>query len=143
MDEHKIPPWAQGPFELIRHANEHSSAKGDVDRRIALIGFDNAIEVCIDLFLSLHPKIRDGFELSKIETEKAKQNYHTKIELFFEYIQTNKIQINLKLEHVLWYHQLRNNLYHSGHGMVPEKHILIGAKAAACEVFFTLFNRTH
>ena len=40
-----IPPWAKGPFELLRHAYEHLQKGDDNDRRIALIGFDNAIEV--------------------------------------------------------------------------------------------------
>jgi hypothetical protein len=45
-------PWLHGPLELIKHANGHLLADGDTDRRIALIGFDNAIEVCIDVFLA-------------------------------------------------------------------------------------------
>jgi hypothetical protein len=55
-----LRPWARGPFELIRHADEHYHSTGDVDRRIALIGFDNAIEVSIDVFIRLHPKVRGG-----------------------------------------------------------------------------------
>jgi hypothetical protein len=26
-----LPPWAQGPFELIRHSNDHFKLDGDID----------------------------------------------------------------------------------------------------------------
>jgi hypothetical protein len=83
--QENLPPWAKGPFELIYHANEHLCLTGDIDRRVAFIGFDNATEVCIDVFLSLHPKVRGGLELSNDEIEKAKKNYHTKLEFFYKY----------------------------------------------------------
>lgn len=45
MKSDDLKPWMRGPFELIRHADRHLKANGDTDRRIALIGFDNAIEI--------------------------------------------------------------------------------------------------
>lgn len=59
-------PWALGPFELIQHAEGHFQQNGDFDRRIALIGFDNAIEVSIETFLTLPPAIRRDFLLTNI-----------------------------------------------------------------------------
>ena len=53
MRQHK--PWAYGPFELLLHAELHYRAGEDFDRRIAMIGFDNAIEVAITTYLGLHP----------------------------------------------------------------------------------------
>ncbi len=47
----KLPAWARGPYELIEHAEGHYHGDTDVDRRIALIGFDNAIEVAITTYL--------------------------------------------------------------------------------------------
>jgi hypothetical protein len=41
----KLKPWAAGPFELIRHADGHLKAGSDFDKRMALISYDNAIEV--------------------------------------------------------------------------------------------------
>lgn len=140
QEEHLLSPWIQGPFELIRHANEHLNLAGDTDRRIAFIGFDNAIEVCIDVFLSLHPKVRGGVEIPNDETEKAKRNYHTKLEFFYKYVQDKKMAIELPIEDIIWYHQLRNQLYHSGNGLTPETHVLQGAKAAALVIFKSLFN---
>lgn len=39
--------WVYGPFELLVHAELHYLAGKDFDRRMALISFDNAIEVAI------------------------------------------------------------------------------------------------
>ncbi len=50
-----LPPWANGPFELIVHAESHRRNGDDFDRRIALITFDDAIEVSVTTYISLHP----------------------------------------------------------------------------------------
>lgn len=136
--EVKVPAWARGPFELICHADQHFRLDGDIDRRIALIGFDNAIEVCIDTFTTLHPKLRNGLELSRDETEKARRSYHSKVEFLDKYIKENHLALPTK--DILWYHQLRNELYHSGNGLVPERHVIEGSRAAALVVFKVLFD---
>lgn len=51
----QLKPWAYGPFEVLLHAETHYRSGEDFDRRIAIIGFDNAIEVAITTYLSLHP----------------------------------------------------------------------------------------
>lgn len=72
MGKSELVPWARGPYELIKHADGHLQVSADTDRRIALIGFDNAVEVCIDVFIKLHPKLRSGIELPRDEVEKAR-----------------------------------------------------------------------
>ncbi len=140
MSKKSLAPWARGPFELIKHADEHLESAGDTDRRIALIGFDNAIEVCIDVFIKLHPKVRGGLELRREDVEKATRNYHTKIEWLDRYVETNNLELDFSIEEVVWYHSLRNELYHSGNGMVPEMHVLEGARSSALAVFNALFK---
>lgn len=140
MSKNDLAPWARGPFELIKHADGHLKDAGDTDRRIALIGFDNAIEVCIDVFIKLHPKLRGGLELRNEDVEKATRNYHTKIEWLDKYVEANDLEIQFSIEEIVWYHTLRNELYHSGNGMVPEMHVLEGVRTAALAVFSTLFR---
>lgn len=135
-----LRPWMKGPFELIRHADGHLKDNGDTDRRIALIGFDNAIEVSIDVFLRLHPKLRVGIELRRDEVEQAQRNYHTKIEFLDKHVQTRQIPLSIPVDEIVWFHQLRNELYHSGNGMVPEEHVISGAREAALAVFQALFG---
>ena len=136
----KMPPWANGPFELIKHANEHFVEKSDIDRRMALIGFDNAIEVSINSFISLPSKLRGGIEIQRSEIERATSNYHTKIEFLDRYIKLKRIDLFLPVKDIIWYHQLRNELYHSGNGMVPEKFVLEGIRAASILVFKALYD---
>lgn len=134
-----LKPWMRGPFELIRHADGHLRDKGDTDRRIALIGFDNAIEVSVDVFLRLHPKLRGGLEIARAEVEAAQRNYHTKIEFLDKHVQAKQISLSIRVDEIVWFHQLRNELYHSGNGMVPEEHVIHAARGAALAVFEALF----
>ena len=90
-----LKPWMRGPFELIRQSDGHLKAKGDTDHRISLIGFDNAIEVSIDVFIRLHPKSRNGVEIPKAEVEIATRNYHTKIEFLDNHVQTRQIPLSI------------------------------------------------
>jgi hypothetical protein len=138
--ESTLPPWTRGPFELIRHADGHMKDAGDTDRRIALIGFDNAIEVCIDVFLNLHPRVRKGYEIKNEEKNRALQNYYSKVEYLDNYVQAQKLDLKIPFEAIVWYHQLRNELYHSGNGMVPEMYVIEGARSAAVAVFKALFD---
>jgi hypothetical protein len=135
-----LTPWTRGPFELIKHADGHLGGAGDTDRRIAIIGFDNAIEVCIDVFIRLNPRLRGGLQLRNEDVEKATRNYHTKIEWLDNYVKAGKLYIQFSIEEVVWYHSLRNQLYHSGNGMVPEMHVLHGIRRAALDVFSTLYR---
>jgi hypothetical protein len=136
----RLQPWMRGPFELIRHANGHLQEGGDTDRRIALIGFDNAVEVCIDVYIRLHPKLRGGFEITREDAERARQSFHSKIEFLDKLLARNSGASDIPIEAIVWYHQLRNDLYHSGNGMVPEIHVIEGSRDAAVQVFRALFS---
>jgi hypothetical protein len=48
--------------------------------------------------------------------------------------------LGFSIEEIVWYHSLRNELYHSGNGMVPEAYVLESARIAALGVFQTLFE---
>jgi len=139
MDQLKL--WARGPFELIRHAEGHLRLGTDFDKRIALIGFDNAVEVAINTFLQLHPRQRGGRQYRKDDVEKWLANYHSKIDFFFDrFLKEANASVPITIEEVIWLHNLRNELYHSGNGLVPEEHNLVAARATALSVFSTLFE---
>jgi hypothetical protein len=137
--EPKLKPWMKGPFELLKHAAEHLSDGGDTDRRIALIGFDNAIEVSLEVFIRLHPRLR-GNKIAKDDAEKSLKNFYEKIYFLERYLEKEESDIQLPSEEILWFHSLRNELYHAGNGMVPELHVIEGAQNAAVQVFEILFN---
>ena len=48
-----------------------------------MIGFDNAIELAITTYLSLHPIQRGGQTYKNEDVEKWSNNYHTKADFFF------------------------------------------------------------
>ena len=135
-----LDPWIYGPIELIQHAEGHLKANGDFDKRMALISYDNAIELTITTFLQLHPSQRNGLEYPKSEIDKYLANYHTKLDFFEMYVKSTNQKMKIPKPNIIWSHKHRNELYHDGKGMVPEERILKGIRAAAFYVFSTLFN---
>jgi hypothetical protein len=137
-----LKPWVYGLFELIQHSEEHLDIGKDADKRIALIGYDNSIEASITAYLKLHPSQRGGRVYKKEEIAQWLINYHTRLDFFYGYIASFNPALPLKKskEEIVWYHNLRNELYHSGHGMVPEEYSLKGIREAALWIFSTLFE---
>lgn len=137
----QIPPWAQGPAEVFRHADDHYRRPDDTDRRLALIGFDNAIEVCVDTFVGLNPRNRGGYQIARNDKTTILWSFHSKVEFLERYAAEKGIALGEGLiDAVVWYHDLRNELYHSGNGMTPERRHLVDAREAARTVFRALFN---
>lgn len=135
-----LRPWEQGPFELLLHAEEHYIAGSDHDRRIALIGYDECIEVSITVYLSLHPIQRNGKEYKKEDVEKWTKNYHSKLDFFYEELAARKVSVKVPKEHVIWFHDHRNDQYHGGRKGVPDTRTLDGVRSAAIWVVSTLFD---
>ena len=86
-----VKPWAVGPFEMLYHAEIHFLKGEDFDRRIALISFDNAIEVAITTYLALHPIQRKNATYKKDDVEKWQKNYHTKLDFFYQEVSTRSL----------------------------------------------------
>ena len=132
--------WMRGPFELLRHAEGHLAVGSDFDRRMALISFDNAIEAAITAYLELDTKIRGGKSYGRDERANWGRNYHTKLE-FLERLVSEKAQLlSSPIGDIIWFHTIRNELYHSGNGVVPEMYVVAGIRQAALEVFSVLFD---
>lgn len=136
-----IPPWAHGPAEVFRHADDHYGRPDDTDRRLALIGFDNSIEVCVDTFVGLNPRNRGGYQIPKTDKVTILWSFHSKVEFLERYAAEKGIDLGEGLvDAIVWYHDLRNELYHSGNGMTPERRHLVDAREAARKVFRALFG---
>lgn len=135
-----LPPWANGPFELLVHAEGHLRGGDDFDRRIALISFDNAIEVAIATYLTLNPIQRDGRSYPKIDVEKWLNNYHTKLDFLEAEIAARSGNWKVDKAHIIWAHDHRNEQYHGGHKGTPEKNVLKIIRDAALWVFAMLFD---
>lgn len=135
-----LKPWAYGPFEILLHAEMHYRAGEDFDRRIAMIGFDNAIEVAITTYLNLHPMQRGNRAYPTVDVNRWLGNYHTKIDFFFGECGRRNITAFAQQDEIVWFHEVRNGQYHVGGATVPQRRELDGARAAAMEVFSVLFE---
>jgi hypothetical protein len=135
-----LRPWAYGPFDLLVHADLHRLGPDDFDRRIAMISYDNAIEVAITIFLTLNPIQRQNRIYTKDDVEKALVNYHTKIEFFFLEIQRRSCAVVCDQAEIVWYHGVRNNQYHGEAAAVPLERDLDGIRKAAVWIFSILFD---
>jgi hypothetical protein len=132
--------WADGPFELILHAELHLRAREDFDRRIALISFDNAIEVAITTYLTLHPSLRQNKPYKNEDVERWLKNYHTKVEFFFQEAADRGCEVSFEKEMLIWCHDVRNDQYHGGRPTVPRERELAEIRKAALEIFSILFD---
>jgi hypothetical protein len=137
--ENKLKPWAARPFELIFHAEIHYRKGSDYDRRLALISFDNSIEVSITTYLSLNPLQRGNRQYPRKDIEKWLNNYHSKLDFFALDIQTRGLPEYKEKAEIVWYHDQRNEHYHGGGFGVPQQDTLDGIRQVALWVFSVLF----
>ena len=136
----RIKPWTRGPFDVLAHAERHLRSAGDFDRRIALIGFDNAIEVTITCYLTLNPVQRGGRRYERSDVDRWMVNYHAKLDFLFEEAQRRGTSLECEKEEMVWYHSVRNDQYHGGSGTIPEMADLLGVRKAALWAFGFLFE---
>lgn len=137
-----LKPWAKGPFELIHHAEGHFNKEpSGLDLRMALISFDNSIEQSIVTYLGLNPIQRKNRILKKEDVKKWQNNFHTKLE-FFEHFVVEILKMEMKVgrDEIIYFHNIRNELYHGGNGLVPDIGIVKGIRGTAIWIFSVLFE---
>ena len=112
----------------------------DFARSIALIGFDNAIEVAITTYLTLHPIQRGGREYQSNEVDLWMRNYLTKLDFFEKELESRNIIWSIEKSHIIWAHNQRNEQYHGGQKGIPDRNTLQIARSAALWIFSVLFD---
>lgn len=135
-----LHPWAKGSFELLSHAEGHLINGDDFDRRIALISFDNAIEVAITTYLTLNPLYRGGRSYAKVDVEGWLTNYHSKLDFFDTELTRRSLTWQVERDHITWCHEHRNEQYHGGRKGTPEMDVLHLIREAALWIFATLYE---
>lgn len=135
-----LTPWALGPFEVMLHAEMHYRNGEDFDRRIAIVGYDNAIEVAIHTYLNLHPIQRQNRTYLKASVEQWLENYHTKIDFLMAEVTNRGVPLLCDKAEFVWYHEVRNGQYHAGGATVPQARELQGIRNAAVWAFGVLFD---
>lgn len=135
-----LPPWAYGPYELLLHAELHIRDGEYFDRRIAMISYDNAIEVAITVYLSLNPIQRQGRKYDKVKMDSWLKNYHRKIDFLMQEIKQRKIKCEITKEEIVWYHDIRNKQYHGGGNTIPQLRDLQKIRQIAMWIFSFLYD---
>lgn len=141
MSKHaSLKPWATRPFELIVHGEIHFRRGDDYDRRLALVSFDNSIEVTIAAYLKLNPAHRGGRPYSNADISKWLKNFHTRIDFFLDENKNRELPEHKTKEEIVWHHDQRNEHYHGGGATVPEQTTLEGVRQSALWIFSVLFD---
>ncbi len=140
MISYPLKPWTRAAFELIAHAEQHLRDGADFDRRVAIIGFDNAIEVAITTYLGLHPIQREGRQYKREDVTKWLENYHSKLEFLAQEAQASEFSPKVPSDEIVYYHKLRSDQYHTGGSGVPEADCLAALRTAALDTFGFLYG---
>ena len=135
-----LPPWAMSCFDLLVHAEGHHGQEGDIDKRLAVVGFDNAIESAITTYLSLKPIQRNGIEYRSQDIDRWLCNHPSKLRFFYEELDRRNLEHKDNEASLVWYHNIRSDVYHSGAGGIPNEQCRLGVRAAALWVFSVLFE---
>jgi hypothetical protein len=111
-------PWVSGPCELLEHGLELLQHDSDKNRRLAIIGIDNSVELMAKTFLGL-PKRVTGLTIGRNKYSEFSESFPKLLDALEEYAADKITGINLG--EIEWYHRLRNELYHQGNGLTVER----------------------
>jgi hypothetical protein len=111
-------PWASGPGEILQHGLSLLHKDSDVNRRLAMISIDNAVELMIKTYLGL-PKRVTRINLSRREYLEICESFPQLLDALEQHA-AEKIN-GIDLGEIEWYHRVRNELYHQGNGLTVER----------------------
>ncbi len=112
------PPWSSGPGEILKHGLYLLENDSDVNRRLAMISIDNAVELMIKTYLGL-PKRVTGLAITRKEYYQMSSSFPDLLDGLEKY--ETKALVGVSLGEIEWFHRLRNELYHEGNGLTVEK----------------------
>ncbi|MFC6661192.1 hypothetical protein [Deinococcus multiflagellatus] len=108
---------------------------------MALISYDNSIEVSVMNYLSLNDILRGGRQYTRAQKSQWMDNYfHTKLDFIEHECRGRNIPILHDKQHMTYYHSIRNGQYHDGQAAVPTNEVLSGVRSAAMWVFGMLYD---
>jgi hypothetical protein len=108
-------PWQRGPSELFEFAMTASQAKNDVNQRIAFLLFDVCVETTLRTYLSLPDGASDS-KLAYSERRKFASGKFHELTKGVGLAAGDRVSAQT-LEHLKFFHGIRNNLYHQGNGV--------------------------
>ena len=107
-----------GTGEILRHGLDLLRKDSDINRRLAMIAIDNAVELMIKTYLGL-PKRINGLAITRKEFQEVAESFPGMLDTL-EKNAADKLY-GIDLGAIEWYHRLRNELYHQGNGLTVER----------------------
>lgn len=135
--DYSLKPWAEGTKELLQHSFDLLSQESHSLRRIAFICIDNAVELMIKTYLTL-PKRITNIQLSWSKIYERIESFPKMLDTLYEYA-PDKFD-GIDINEIEWFHRIRNDLYHNGHGFLIEKKYVVIYAEIARQLFENLFN---
>ncbi len=114
-------PWQSGPAELIAHGIEHMHKNTDFDLRIGFLSLDVGVETLLKTILLLPGEITSAKTNYEDRKKAAKGNSFNAIIQAMKLARPD-IAKKYNLEHIQYYHDKRNQLYHEGNGITVDIH---------------------
>lgn len=111
-------PWASGPGEILQHGLSLLGKDSDVNRRLAMISIDNAVELMVKTYLGL-PKRVTGLQIGRERFREISESFPKLLDALEEHAAAKLAGVDLGI--IEWYHRLRNELYHQGNGLTVER----------------------
>ena len=132
-------PWQKSPTQLILYAEELMNNESDFDHQVAFLLIDVGVETMFMTYLSLPDDVI-----------RSKNKYHERMKFigkssFAALVNGVKVTAgqrlkDLDLNRVLYFHNIRNKLYHLGDGIVPTDENLNSYLALAKELLERLLS---
>jgi hypothetical protein len=105
-------PWDIGPTELIQFALDKIHGGTDCDKRLAFLVLDVGVETLFKTFLTIPENYSHAQTSAAKRREAVNGNFHDLIRGVWEAIPERTKRFNI--EHIQYYHGVRNTLYHQG-----------------------------
>lgn len=130
-------PWVTGPKEILTHAIHLLSNESDINRRLAMIAVDNAVELLIKTYLGLPERVT-GISIPRKEKEQMNFSFPNLLDGLEEY---GGAAVNgIDLAEIEWFHRLRNKLYHEESALTIGREKVVMYAEIAKLLFFNLFK---
>lgn len=130
-------PWTQGAKELLTHSFELLSQQKASLNRIAFICIDNSVELMIKTYLLL-PKRLTKISVGRSKLIEQTQTFPRMLDLLAE-VAPQKLS-GLDINEIDWFHRVRNDLYHNGHGFLIEQKYAVIYGEIARQLFQNLYE---
>lgn len=138
MDKKDPPIWSEGAIELLQHALEHLAKGSEFDRRIAMVGIDNSVELLMRTYLGLPARLNGIKTLSRNEYDEMSPNFSKLVDGFEKY--ASEMLTGIEMGEIEFFHRIRNEVYHEGNGLSVETR-KVTAYASIAKVLFKNVTR--